>query len=141
MTDSKDSNNIITKDIAAATSHGGTSLFPSERLSSGHYPLEMLPSLEANGHSADTLNTILPNLGGTEIPTEEKTDQTLASIASQVGNILANKNVVDASIGYVKSIGEGLVNQRLNDWLSQYGIARVSVGTDKKFSGDFLLPI
>ncbi|RXK33298.1 hypothetical protein BBD39_08200 [Arsenophonus endosymbiont of Bemisia tabaci Asia II 3] len=34
-----------------------------------------------------------------------------------------------------------MVNQRLNDWLNQYGTARISIGTDRKFSGDFLLPV
>ncbi|WP_032116283.1 inverse autotransporter beta domain-containing protein [Candidatus Arsenophonus nilaparvatae] len=134
-------NNIVTEDNTASSSQGETSLFPSERLSSGYYPLEMPPSLETKGNSANTINTILPNLGGTETPPEDNTDQTLASIASQVGNILANRNAVDASIGYAKNIGEGLVNQRLNDWLNQYGTARISIGTDRKFSGDFLLPV
>ncbi|MDR5611623.1 MAG: invasin domain 3-containing protein, partial [Arsenophonus sp.] len=141
MNDANASNNIVTEDNTASSSQGETSLFPSERLSSGHYPLEMPPSLETKGNSTNTINTILPNLGGAETPPEDNTDQTLASIASQVGNILANRNAVDASIGYAKNIGEGLVNQRLNDWLNQYGTARISIGTDRKFSGDFLLPV
>ncbi|CAA2930882.1 hypothetical protein [Arsenophonus endosymbiont of Bemisia tabaci] len=115
MNDANASNNIVTEDNTASSSQGKTSLFPSERLSSGHYPLETPPSLETKGNSANTINTILPNLGGAETPPEDNTDQTLASIASQVGNILANRNAVYASIGYAKNIGEDLVNQRLND--------------------------
>ncbi|QBY42687.1 Invasin [Arsenophonus nasoniae] len=141
MNDAKESNDNVTKDSVASLSQGEISLFPSERLSSGHYPLEMPPSLEIKANSAETINPILPNLGGTEAPTEDNTDQALASIASQVGNILANRNAIDASIGYAKNIAEGLVNQRLNDWLTQYGSARVSISSDRTFTGDFLLPV
>ncbi|HGJ5920965.1 Ig-like domain-containing protein [Arsenophonus apicola] len=141
MNDAKEHDNIVTKESLTSSSQGETSLFPSERLSSGHYPLEMPPSLEIKANSTETINPILPNLGGAETSAEDNTDQALASIASQVGNILANRNAVDASIGYAKNIGEGLVNQRLNDWLSQYGTARVSISSDRTFTGDFLLPV
>ncbi|MFS1537919.1 MAG: hypothetical protein ACL7BU_03670 [Candidatus Phlomobacter fragariae] len=112
INDAKDSNNIVTKDSAAFLSHGETFIFPSERLSLGNYPLEMSQSLEMKSNSTDMINTtFLPNLVGVETPIKDKTDQALASIANLVGNILANRNAVDASIGYAKSIREGLVNQ------------------------------
>ncbi|WP_227719109.1 Ig-like domain-containing protein, partial [Obesumbacterium proteus] len=59
----------------------------------------------------------------------------------QAGQILSSDNVTNASINYAKSIGEGLINQQINDWLNQKGTARVSVGSDNKIAGDMLLPI
>lgn len=107
MNDAKEHDNIVTKESLTSSSQGETSLFPSERLSSGHYPLEMPPSLEIKANSTETINPILPNLGGAETSAEDNTDQALASIASQVGNILANRNAVDASIGYAKILAKG----------------------------------
>ncbi|WP_245677238.1 inverse autotransporter beta domain-containing protein [Candidatus Arsenophonus triatominarum] len=84
----------------------------------------------------------LPNLGSTtEVVSENKYEEKLASSISRLGNILSNDNSVDASINYARSIGEGLVNQKVNDWLNQYGKVRLSFSSDKTISGDFLLPI
>ncbi|MCW6638801.1 inverse autotransporter beta domain-containing protein, partial [Yersinia ruckeri] len=85
----------------------------------------------------------LPSLGSDSISsgveTEPSTD--LAGSAMQAGRILSSDNVTNTSIGYAKSIGEGLINQQINDWLSQKGTTRFSVGFDQKISGDLLLPL
>ncbi|WNN54811.1 inverse autotransporter beta domain-containing protein (plasmid) [Hafnia alvei] len=38
-------------------------------------------------------------------------------------------------------MGEGLINQQVNDWLNQYGNAKVSLGTHQNLSGDILVPV
>ncbi|ENA1774681.1 inverse autotransporter beta domain-containing protein, partial [Yersinia ruckeri] len=85
----------------------------------------------------------LPSLGSDSISsgveTEPSTD--LTGSAMQAGRILSSDNVTNASIGYAKSIGEGLINQQINDWLSQKGTTRFSVGFDQRISGDLLLPL
>ncbi|WON77902.1 Ig-like domain-containing protein [Serratia sp. UGAL515B_01] len=65
----------------------------------------------------------------------------LASGAMQVGSLLSSENKAEATINYARSIGEGLINQQVNDWLNQFGNAKVSFGTDKKISGDILIPL
>ncbi|WP_404413156.1 Ig-like domain-containing protein [Serratia aquatilis] len=65
----------------------------------------------------------------------------LASGAMQVGSLLSSENKAEATINYAKSIGEGLINQQVNDWLNQFGNAKVSFSTDKKISGDILIPL
>ncbi|OAT58235.1 Ig-like domain-containing protein [Obesumbacterium proteus ATCC 12841] len=59
----------------------------------------------------------------------------------QAGQILSSENITNSSINYAKSVGEGLINQQINDWLNQKGTARVSVTSDSKISGDMLLPV
>ena len=65
----------------------------------------------------------------------------LASGAMQAGALLSSDNATDASINYAKGVGEGLINQQINDWLKQFGTAKVSLGSDKKVSGDMLIPL
>ncbi|HDR2357193.1 TPA: inverse autotransporter beta domain-containing protein, partial [Enterobacter roggenkampii] len=66
---------------------------------------------------------------------------TFASQVSQAGSILSQQNSTDAAINYARGLGEGLINQQVNDWLGQFGNAKVSVGSNKKISGDMLLPV
>ncbi|MFS1539771.1 MAG: inverse autotransporter beta domain-containing protein, partial [Candidatus Phlomobacter fragariae] len=91
---------------------------------------------------ADLLSAV-PTLSIPEIKNEtpELLGKQIAQGASQIGQILSNDNSVDAFINYAKSIGEGLVNQRVNDWLGQYGNSRISLSSNKTISGDFLLPL
>ncbi|MCE9931668.1 Ig-like domain-containing protein, partial [Obesumbacterium proteus] len=86
---------------------------------------------------------VLPSLGSPSTSAEPSPAETpdMSSQAVQAGQILSSDNVTDASINYAKSLGEGLINQEINDWLNQKGTARVSVGSDKKISGDLLLPV
>lgn len=65
----------------------------------------------------------------------------IASGAMQAGTLLSSDQKSDAAINYAKSIGEGLINQQVNDWLNQYGNAKISIGADRKLSGDMLVPL
>ncbi|MGK0739928.1 Ig-like domain-containing protein, partial [Yokenella regensburgei] len=65
----------------------------------------------------------------------------LASGAMQAGSLLSGDDRTDAAINYAKGIGEGLINQKVNDWLNQFGNAKISLGTDGQFSGDMLIPL
>ncbi|MFM1348933.1 inverse autotransporter beta domain-containing protein, partial [Yersinia proxima] len=65
----------------------------------------------------------------------------LASGAMQAGALLSQDNASAAAIDYARSIGEGLINQQVNDWLNQYGNAKVSLGTHQNLSGDLLVPL
>ncbi|EPL4527017.1 inverse autotransporter beta domain-containing protein, partial [Enterobacter asburiae] len=58
-----------------------------------------------------------------------------------MGSLLSQDNTSDAAVDYARSIGEGLINQQVNDWLNQYGNAKVSLGTHQNLSGDLLVPL
>ncbi|MGL4724687.1 MAG: Ig-like domain-containing protein [Scandinavium sp.] len=88
----------------------------------------------------------LPSLGIRNESAEAASDETqpaslLASKAAQAGQMLSSENVSDSSIDFARSVGEGYINQQLSDWLNQKGTAKVSLGSDKKVSGDLLLPL
>ncbi|WP_380184896.1 inverse autotransporter beta domain-containing protein, partial [Kalamiella sp. sgz302252] len=107
------------------------------------------PAGESHGYfplRADTLGKndappALPGLGlPDEAPPQADGEARLASAAVQAGTLLAEDSS-EAGINYARSLGEGLINQQINDWLNQYGNARVSVGTQRTFSGDMLVPV
>jgi Bacterial Ig-like domain (group 1)./Protein of unknown function (DUF3442). len=76
-----------------------------------------------------------------ELNNSTGTESRIASGASQAGSLLAGEDSTDAAINYSQSLGEGLINQQINDWLNQLGHASVSVGTREKLAGDLLLPM
>ncbi|WP_440867932.1 Ig-like domain-containing protein [Symbiopectobacterium purcellii] len=68
-------------------------------------------------------------------------DSVLASGAMRARTLMSEDNRSEAAINYARGIGEGLINQQVNDWLNQYGHAKVSVDTEGKISGDILFPM
>lgn len=91
-----------------------------------------------------TVNKTIPSLGNNNTESPEPApapDAINSGNVMQAGQILSSDNITNSSINYAKSVGEGLINQQINDWLNQKGTARVSVDSDSKLSGDMLLPI
>ena len=91
-----------------------------------------------------TVNKTIPSLGNNNTESPEPApapDAINSGNVMQAGQILSSDNITNSSINYAKSVGEGLINQQINDWLNQKGTARVSVDSDSKISGDILLPI
>lgn len=86
---------------------------------------------------------LLPSLGSDKTPTEPASspDASMAAQAMQAGRILSDKNAADASMNYIRSVGEGFINQQVNDWLNQKGSARLTLDSDAKITGDVLLPV
>ncbi|MGJ0191755.1 Ig-like domain-containing protein, partial [Pantoea sp. RRHST58] len=74
---------------------------------------------------------------------ENNTDfrQPLAIGARDIGTILSSKAPSAEAANYASQLAFGLINQKVEHWLKTYGNARVSVGMDKKITGDFLLPL
>ena len=101
------------------------------------------PEMALPTPSPETSTPNLPSLGSESISSSSANEPApdLTGNAMQAGQILSSDNVTNASINYAKSIGEGLINQQINDWLNQKGTARFSAGSDQKISGDLLLPI
>ncbi|HCR3333872.1 TPA: inverse autotransporter beta domain-containing protein, partial [Morganella morganii] len=102
------------------------------------------PSPENDGTvPQDDIFSGLPSLGTPETENNTQTPDAAgaARYASQAGQILSDSHTLDASLNYVRSIGQSLINQQINDWLNQYGRARVQLGTDKTADADFLLPL
>ncbi|MBS0849528.1 inverse autotransporter beta domain-containing protein [Citrobacter sp. JGM124] len=95
-----------------------------------------LPSLSSPQASSAETTSALPQGAGNDAQ-----EHRLASGASQMGSLLSQDNTTDATINYARSIGEGLINQQVNEWLNQYGNAKVSLGNHKNLSGDLLLPL
>lgn len=93
---------------------------------------QKLPDLSASGH--------FPSPWQKE---QQKSDveSDLASGFMQAGTLMSEDNRSAAAINYARGISEGLINQQVNDWLNQYGHAKVSVNTDGKITGDLLFPL
>ncbi|CAK9886563.1 MAG: Intimin [Candidatus Erwinia impunctatus] len=87
-----------------------------------------------------TTGVALPALGSPE-GSHAAPDNSLAQGLSRTGELLSSDDITRASVGYARSIGENLVNQQINDWLSLYGKARVQLGSDGRVDADFLLPL
>ncbi|EFU5825440.1 hypothetical protein EY507_00005, partial [Shigella sonnei] len=64
-----------------------------------------------------------------------------ASTLMQAGTLFSSDNATENSVNYARSVGEGLINQQVNEWLNQFGNAKVSLDSDGKVSGDILVPI
>ncbi|WNN54758.1 invasin domain 3-containing protein (plasmid) [Hafnia alvei] len=97
-----------------------------------------LPSLTSPKSSTDKAGA---DESATSSTRGDEGDNRLASGAMQMGSLLSQDNTSDAAINYARSIGEGLINQQVNDWLNQYGNAKVSLGTHQNVSGDLLVPL
>ncbi|WNP32605.1 invasin domain 3-containing protein (plasmid) [Morganella morganii] len=91
----------------------------------------------------DDILSALPTLGLPDSPAENN-DQPATRVAagvSQAGQLLSADDVTDASLGYVRGIGESLLNQQVNDWLNQVGHARIQFGSNKTGDADVLVPL
>ncbi|MEM8209360.1 hypothetical protein Q4R65_17875, partial [Morganella morganii] len=78
------------------------------------------PAPRDNTVRTDDIFSALPTLGLPDISPEDEAAQNesrWAGNASQAGQILSSEDAVDASLGYVRGIGENLLNQQVNDWL------------------------
>ncbi|WP_162817213.1 invasin domain 3-containing protein [Morganella morganii] len=102
------------------------------------------PAPRDNTVRTDDIFSALPTLGLPDISPEDDAAQSearLAGNASQAGQILSADDAVDASLGYVRGIGENLLNQQVNDWLNQVGHARIQFGSNKTGDADVLVPL
>ena len=97
-----------------------------------------LPSLTSPKSSADKTDSDKSTIS---LAHSDEAERRVASGAMQMGSLLSQDNTSDAAINYARSIGEGLINQQVNDWLNQYGNAKVSLGTHQNLSGDILVPV
>ncbi|CAK9885506.1 MAG: Intimin [Candidatus Erwinia impunctatus] len=107
-------------------------------------PVDSLPGITSlPQNSALPAGVALPSLGSSELVRENAAtlDTMMAQGASQTAQLLSTQNAVDASINYARGIGENLVNQQINDWLSQLGRARVQFGSNKTGDADLLIPL
>ncbi|ENN8378823.1 inverse autotransporter beta domain-containing protein, partial [Providencia rettgeri] len=84
-----------------------------------------LPTLDLNGERVDS------SLSNVQV----------ANGASQAGQIFATPNSKDASIDYLRGLGESALNQQVNDWLKQYGKIRFQISSDKSADANLLLPV
>lgn len=129
-------------------------IVPADNMVSGQYQTEdfyFQPQSKIPNPPTNTSVAILPDLSVSPDSSDDKesvpdsgtggTEGTVASGINQLGGLLSEKNSAEAAINYSRSLGEGLINQQINDWLNQYGNAKISVGTHQKLSGDFLLPV
>ncbi|GAA0341656.1 invasin-like inverse autotransporter protein [Morganella psychrotolerans] len=102
------------------------------------------PAPRDNTVRTDDIFSALPTMGLPDISPEDEAAASEAKWAentSQAGQILSADDSVDASLGYVRSLGENLLNQQVNDWLNQVGHARVQLGSNKTGDADLLLPL
>ncbi|MEM8286177.1 invasin domain 3-containing protein, partial [Morganella morganii] len=102
------------------------------------------PAPRDNIVRTDDVFSALPTLGLPDTYPEDdaaKNEARWAGNASQAGQILSSEDAVDASLGYVRGIGENLLNQQVNDWLNQVGHARIQFGSNKTGDADVLVPL
>ncbi|MGJ7119363.1 inverse autotransporter beta domain-containing protein, partial [Morganella morganii] len=102
-----------------------------------------LPAVHDNTVRQDDILSALPALGLPDSPADsgESAEIRAAQRASQAGQLLSADDVTEASLGYVRSIGENLLNQQVNDWLNQVGHARFQFGSNKTGDADLLVPL
>ncbi|HGJ5875520.1 MAG TPA: Ig-like domain-containing protein [Arsenophonus sp.] len=93
----------------------------------------------------DDILNILPTLSSNDSeqnsPTVVSTEQQIAQNISQLAQTLSTDHAIKAYMGYARSIGENLVNQKIHDWLSQFGNARVQINSNKTADVDLLVPL
>ncbi|MCK6880134.1 inverse autotransporter beta domain-containing protein [Enterobacter bugandensis] len=82
---------------------------------------------------------------GTEKNAEQQI-QGMAGLASQAGNFLSSRPDGDAAAAMLRGTASGAVSNELQQWLGQFGTARVQLDTDKNFSlknsqFDLLVPL
>ncbi|EJD6040696.1 inverse autotransporter beta domain-containing protein, partial [Morganella morganii] len=113
----------------------------------GSVPVQDFSGLPVSVHDntvrQDDILSALPTLGLPDSP-DENNEQPAARVAagvSQAGQLLSADDVTEASLGYVRSIGENLLNQQVNDWLNQVGHARIQFGSNKTGDADVLVPL
>ncbi|WGL98298.1 inverse autotransporter beta domain-containing protein [Arsenophonus sp. aPb] len=86
----------------------------------------------------------LPTLGIKETSQTkqvESAEKQFVQGATQVAQGLANNNATETAINYARNRGESLLNQKISDWLNQYGKARVQISSNKTGDADLLLPL
>lgn len=74
-----------------------------------------LPSLTSPKSSADKTDSDKSTIS---LAHSDEAERRVASGAMQMGSLLSQDNTSDAAINYARSIGEGLINQQVNDWLN-----------------------
>ena len=102
------------------------------------------PAPHDNTVRTDDIFSALPTLSLPDTSPEDETVQNearLAVYASQTGQILSADDAMNASLGYVRGIGENLLNQQVNDWLNQVVHARIQFGSNKTGDADILVPL
>ncbi|MFS1538754.1 MAG: inverse autotransporter beta domain-containing protein [Candidatus Phlomobacter fragariae] len=126
---------------------------PSSKVVASSWNIHILPDNRSlmsvsttNDNSKPSVdhNRALPTLGIKETPQAkqgESSEKQFVQGATQIAQVLANNNTTEAAIGYARSRGEGLLNEKISDWLNQYGKARVQISSNKTGAADFLLPI
>ncbi|MEI2606530.1 inverse autotransporter beta domain-containing protein [Erwinia aphidicola] len=128
----------LTPPASSASSLNSSDYFHSRAQASATALTPDLPSLSSSEAASGKVGF------GEEVHPATRTDEgnnRLASGAMQMGSLLSQENTADAAINYARSVGEGLINQQVNDWLNQYGNAKVSFGTRQNLSGDLLVPL
>lgn len=65
----------------------------------------------------------------------------LAPKAAQAAQLLMSDDVSRTSFAFARSLGEGVINQQLSDWIDQKGTASASLDSEGNVSGDLLLPL
>lgn len=125
---------------------------PSSAATASSWNIQTLPD-NRSLISASTANNnkpsvdhhpVLPTLDIKETPQAKQivsSEKQFAQGATQVAQVFANNNATEAAIGYARNRGEGLINQKISDWLNQYGKARVQISSNKTGDVDLLLPL
>jgi 5-hydroxyisourate hydrolase-like protein (transthyretin family) len=99
----------------------------------------------AKNSKQDAIFNTLPTLGINDNEPKSQTvvssEQQMAQNIAQLAQTLSTDNAIKAYMGYARSIGENLVNQKIHDWLSQFGNARVQINSNKTGDVDLLVPV
>ncbi|EJM5198860.1 inverse autotransporter beta domain-containing protein [Salmonella enterica] len=97
-----------------------------------------LPSLGSDpaGDSADDMNASRQAVRLAQEHRDAQQDGAapLASAASTAGALLQNTHTGDAAASMARGMATGKANQTVQDWLSQFGNARVQLNADSDFS-------
>ncbi|MGL6627798.1 inverse autotransporter beta domain-containing protein, partial [Aeromonas jandaei] len=105
------------------------------------------PANSSNSQVVEVLNNeqTLPDLGSSISSTPsfdaQALESTMATIATDVGQMLSNSNVGDVAKSRAISASESAANSAINSWAGQFGTASFSIDSTGKGTIDFLLSV
>ncbi|MDA8512161.1 Ig-like domain-containing protein [Citrobacter sp. Igbk 14] len=68
------------------------------------------------------------------VKSAEQADDRIAQTVVQAGTVLASENAADSVVNSLTSTATGMASAEAQQWLNQFGTARVSVSTDEHFT-------
>ncbi|EMW87885.1 inverse autotransporter adhesin FdeC [Escherichia coli] len=74
------------------------------------------------------------SMGNTTVTADNNVEKNVASFAANAGTFLSSQPDSDATRNFITGMATAKANQEIQEWLGEYGTARVKLNVDKDFS-------